>query len=252
MNPGYDDIERLKRYGKQHDIFIFKQFRLRDDRSTMRVGTDAMLLGAAVDITGVREALEVGTGCGVIALILAQRCGCRIDALEIDPDSAAQAAENVAGSPWPDRIHVQHVSLQEFMKLSDKKYDLVISNPPFFTRSCKSECSRRNLSRHDDELSFDELLNASSLLLEPHGALWVILPVREGREFRSKAPAHGFSLHHRLLIIPKEGKDPNREILGFSRSPGMPLTEKSLLLRDASGAFHPQYMAFASDFYIDF
>jgi tRNA1Val (adenine37-N6)-methyltransferase len=252
MIPAPEHIKSLKRFGKQNDIFIFKQFRLRDNRSTMRVGTDAVLLGIAVDTSKAADILEVGTGSGVISLILAQRSVANIDAVEIDLDSAEQAGQNASESPWAGRIHVKHISLQEYAKTSTKKYDQVVSNPPYFSRSFKSGCSKRNISRHDDELSFEELIEAASKLLNPEGSLWVILPAREGRDFREKALISGFYLHHLLWIIPKEGKQANRSVMGFARQRPAEIRESAMTLRNRENAFLEEYMAFASDFYIDF
>jgi tRNA1Val (adenine37-N6)-methyltransferase len=147
---------------------------------------------------------------------------------------------------------VKHLSLQEYAKTCQKKYDLVVSNPPYFSRSYKSDCSRRNISRHDDELSFEELIEAAAKLLNPEGFLWVILPVREGRDFREKALISGFFLHQVLMIIPKEGKEANRSVMGFARQRPDRVRESSLTLRNRENGFREEYMAFASEFYIDF
>jgi len=253
MIPAPEHIQQLKRFGQQNGIFIFKHFRMKDDRSTMRIGTDAVLLGIAVEVPSAGTILEVGTGSGIIALILAQRSPqSYIDAVEIDPESARQAAENASASPWAGRIFVMNTALQDYIMTCAQKYDLVVSNPPFFSRSFKSECARRNRSRHDDELSFDELIAASERVLTPEGSLWVILPIKESREFRQKAAASGFFLKHELLIIPKPGKEANRTILCFVRRPPEQTTTGQLTLRDGENRFHPDYMAFARDFYIDF
>ena len=176
-------IEDIKIIGKATNVFYFKQFSVKDDRSTMKIGTDAVLLGIAADITNVRNILEIGTGCGIIALILAQRSEAEIDALEIDEESVIQAKENVSASPWKDRISVIHSSLQDFIPEDHKKYDLIISNPPFFSGTYKSHQSKRNISRHNDRLTFDELLDCSDALLADPGSLWVILPVKESLQF---------------------------------------------------------------------
>ena len=252
MNHDREYIEWLKKLGQQRDIFFFKKFGVRDDRSTMRVGTDAVLLGIATRVSEASNILEVGTGSGVITLILAQRSQAWIDALEIDEASVVQARENAGASPWSDRLRVIHSSLQEYVNSCHITYDLIVSNPPFFSRSFKSNVEKRNLSRHDDLLTFEELLDASVRLLADSGQFWVILPVREGMHFRQKAAAAGLHLHSLLHIIPREGKEANRNIMAFSRHRAIILTEDSLTLRGMDNEFSQEYKAFARDFYIDF
>src|SRR5512133_2382473 len=149
------DRDNLKANGKATGTFYFKQFKVEDGRSTMKVGTDAVLLAAIVEIEGAGKILEIGTGSGVIALILAQRSGARIDAIEIDRDSVSQAEENALNSPWKDRIDIIHSSLQEFATQSSNNYDLIITNPPYFSNSLKSSDKKRNISRHNDSLNFE-------------------------------------------------------------------------------------------------
>lgn len=252
MNRDQEYIELLKKLGQQRDIFYFKKFQVKDDRSTMRVGTDAVLLGIATEVENAGKILEVGTGCGVIAMILAQRSDAMIDALEIDAESVSQAGENVKTSPWTGRIRVIHSPLQEYIKNCQVKYDLIVSNPPFFSRSFRSAIEKRNLSRHDDRLTFEELLESSAKLLTDKGQIWVILPVREGMYFRQKAAAAGFHLYHTHHIIPREGKEPNRAVMAFSREKAEKIFEDRLTLRDADNEFSEEYKSFARDFYIDF
>jgi len=252
MTRSQEYIEWLKRLGNETDVFYFKQFHLKDDRSTMKVGTDAVLLGIAADVTKAKTVLEVGTGSGVISLILAQRSDAIIEAIDIDEDSITQARENVDESPWKDRIRLIHTSLQDHLKHSRTRYDLIASNPPYFSRSFKSGKAKRNLSRHDDSLTFDDLLKASGKLLTDRGQLWVILPTLEGSQFRNKALVAGFHLLQILQVIPKAGKDANRAIMGFSREKADKIKENTIILRDENNEFSTDYMAFAHDFYIDF
>jgi tRNA1Val (adenine37-N6)-methyltransferase len=188
----------------------------------------------------------------VISLVLAQRCPALIDAIEIDEESVQQARENVQESPWSDRIRVIHSSLQDYMRTCHLDYDLLVSNPPFFSRSFKSSTERRNLSRHDDRLNFEELITSADKLLNPTGQLWVILPEREGGLFRNLAMASGLHLHHLLQIIPKKGKAANRLVLAFGKDKIAEAPHLTLTLRDASNAFSTEYKAYAHDFYIDF
>jgi tRNA1Val (adenine37-N6)-methyltransferase len=135
--------------------FHFKQFSIRQDRSAFKVGTDGVLLGAWTDVAGVETVLDVGTGTGLLALMLAQRSAARITAIEIDGPSSDQARENTAASPWHNRISIMNTSLQDFRP--EGRFDLVISNPPFFQDSLRPPDNDRAISRHDALLTLKEL-----------------------------------------------------------------------------------------------
>jgi len=248
--PGY--ISQLKNSGKATGSFYFKQFRVEDGQSTMKVGTDAVLLGAAAEVADAEEILEVGTGSGVISLILAQRSDARIDAIEIDEDSVKQAEFNVMNSPWNDRITIIHSSLQDFTYQSGRRYDLIISNPPFFSRSLKSDQCKRNISRHNDSLSFRELIQCSSLLMTEKASLWVILPVKESEEFIDTTVKYGLFIHICMRIIPKTGKAYHRVIMKFKKTRAGTIEEKNLTIRNADISYSKEYMEVTGEFYLDF
>jgi tRNA1Val (adenine37-N6)-methyltransferase len=246
------NIDHLKRLGKESGTFYFKQFKVEDGRSTMKVGTDAVLLGVVADIVNAGNILEIGTGCGVISLILSQRTQSRIDAIEIDEESVIQAKENARNSPWKDRINVIHNSLQDFTQKSVEKYDLVISNPPFFSRSLKSVHEKRNISRHDDLLSFNELIKGSLELMLPDASLWIILPVNESREFIQKSGKSGLFVHYILKIVHKKGREFERVILKLMQTNPEKVTEETLVIRNVNDSFTNEYIELTKDFYIDF
>jgi tRNA1Val (adenine37-N6)-methyltransferase len=246
------NCDHLKIAGKATGTFYFKQFKVEDGRSTMKVGTDAVLLGAAVDVTGVRNILEIGTGSGVIALIMAQRSEANIDALEIDESSVMQAMENVIQSPWKDRISIIHNSLQNFTDQTEKKYDLIVSNPPYFSRSLKSPKEKRNISRHDESLNFDELISCSSNLISPDGSLWVILPIKESAEFADIAKRNNFHLHYRLNILPKENQIIQRYILHLKKIDNQDIKEENLVIRNTDNEYSEEYRRMTGEFYLDF
>jgi len=144
------------------DYFQFKHFLVKQDRSAFKVGTDGVLLGAWVNIgSSDRRILDVGTGTGVIAIMLAQRCEAIIDAIEIDSEAAEQATINCENSPWQDRLNVYHISLQEYVKTHQKIYDLIVCNPPYFS-SYKNSDSKRDIARHNAILNTEDLLSAIS------------------------------------------------------------------------------------------
>lgn len=245
-------MNALKENGKATGTFYFKQFKVEDSRSTMKVGTDAVLLGASTVVSNVSEILEIGTGSGVITLMLAQRSTASIAAVEIDEDSARQAIENVHHSPWKERIQVHPTSLQEYIRMTVRKYDLVVSNPPYFTRSLKPFKKNRNLSRHDETLTHEELARYSYDLLKPEGSLWVILPAAEGEQFNKTAEDCGLHLHLITKIFPKTGKCHFRSILEFKKVKPELITEKTLIIRDTEHNYTKEYMELTGEFYLDF
>jgi len=218
----------------------------------MKVGTDAVLLGAAVESGTAANILEIGTGCGVIALILAQRSKARIDAIEIDEESVGQARENAGNSLWKDRINIIHSSLQDFIHLTEKKYDVIVSNPPFFSRSLKSSDKKRNISRHNDSLSYNELISGSLRLMLQEGSLWIILPVKEGMEFIEIAGKYSFFVHFLLKIFPKTGQKCHRIILHVKKTEPDKIKERTLAIKHADNSYSREYMEVTKEFYIDF
>jgi len=156
--------------------FQFKQFTVQQDRCAMKIGTDGVLLGAwaPIDYT-VNSILDIGTGTGVIALMMAQQSQAQIvDALEIDADAYEQAVENFEASSWGDRLFCYHASFQEFVQEIDEQYDLLISNPPFYAEDYKTDSDQRDLARFQDALPFDHLLIGASKLLSESGRLAII------------------------------------------------------------------------------
>ena len=120
-----------------NNYFQFKQFRIEQEKSAMKVGTDGILLGAWVNISKVKSILDIGTGTGLIALMLAQRCDANITGIEIESSAAEEALENANNTPWKNRLTIQNISLQEFSTTSKNKFDLIVSNPPFFEKSLR-------------------------------------------------------------------------------------------------------------------
>jgi len=158
--------------------FQFKEFTIHQDKTAMKVGTDGVLLGAWVDLSTQPESvLDIGTGTGLIALQLAQRSNCElIDALEIEPNAYEQAVENFENSNWGDRLFCYHASLQEFVKEMEEPFDMIISNPPFYTDTFKDVEDKRATARHTKTLSFLELVSATAKLLSPNGTCAFIIP----------------------------------------------------------------------------
>ncbi|MET4758482.1 tRNA1(Val) (adenine(37)-N6)-methyltransferase [Endozoicomonas sp. NE40] len=149
---------------KSNTYFQFKQFRVDQDQCAMKVTMDACLFGALVDVEESQRILDIGTGTGLLSLMAAQRSSAHIDAVELDDDAARQARQNVAQSPWSDRITVTQSAIQQFFGAPDG-YDTIICNPPFFENSLKAANDKRTMARHTESLSFSDLVQATSRLL---------------------------------------------------------------------------------------
>lgn len=218
----------------------------------MKVSIDAVLLGAWCNVTGATQILDIGTGSGVIALMLAQRSKAIIDAIEIDPLATEQATNNASCSPWAGRLSVINISLQNFLTSSKQQYDLIVCNPPFFNNSLLSPAARRNQSRHSAEMPHDLLAMAFSQLTSPGGSCCVILPVSEGILFESLMQKNGFYPTRKMLVYPKSGKMPNRSLTQFGRNAEYELKEEILQVRNNDNTYSNDYMELTRSFYLAF
>lgn len=166
-------------------MFQFKQFTVQQDRCAMKIGTDSVLLGAWTPIENKPfSILDIGAGTGILSLMLAQRSAAeQIDSLEIDEDCYEQCVENFENSPWSDRLFCFHAGLDEFIEEPEDEYDIIISNPPFYSEDYKSDNSQRDLARFQDALPFEDLVEAADLLLSENGIFAVIIPFKEEERF---------------------------------------------------------------------
>ena len=165
--------------------FNFKQFSVQQDKCAMKIGTDSVLLGAwcPIDINPF-SVLDIGAGTGILSLMLAQRSNAQqIDALEIDEDAYEQCVENFESSPWSDRLFCFHAGLDEFIDEPEDEYDIIISNPPFYSEDFKTNSEQRDLARFQDALPFEDLIEAANLLLSENGIFAVIIPYKEEERF---------------------------------------------------------------------
>lgn len=229
--------------------FHFKHFSLYHDRSTMKVGTDAVLLAAWVEVKPTDWVLDVGTGCGIIPLMLAQRGVAKVHAVDLDEASALEAAENFQASQWSRQLFAFHADIRKFTMQC--AYDLIISNPPFFINSFKCDTDRRNQARHtDSSLTFAGLIAVARRLLKPDGRFVVVLPDRESHDFIPLAEQANLFIHRQENIIPMEGKEPNRVNLELRYGKPASLEVSELVIRLKDGEFSEDYQNWIKDFYL--
>ena len=230
--------------------FTFKQFHIDHSRCAMKVGTDGTLLGAWVRLPDTtRSILDIGTGSGLIAIMAAQRSAeAHITAIDIDADCVAQARLNAEASPWGNRISVQHTSLQEFA--TEERFDVIVSNPPYFIDSLTSPDAGRTTARHTATLPFEELVSGVKRLLTPDGHFSLILPTVEAERFISAARGILF-LSRRCDVFPKPSAAVKRVMMEFSLSPQLPpLSEQLTIESDTHHDYTPAYRALTQDFYL--
>jgi len=230
--------------------FRFKQFAVTDDRSVMKVGTDAVLLGAWCDVGTAGRILDIGTGSGLIALMLAQRSAIQahIDAVEMLAEDVSQAKENFKNSRWPDKISVFHRRIQDYS--TTLPYDVIISNPPFFSGSLKPPQPGRTIARHDANLSHRDLLDAAVLHLRDSGQLSTILPVIESERLLQQAGAYNLHLRRRTRVFSRESKPQERTLMSLNRERG-PIYEDSLVLYQQGNAKTTAFRELTGSFYLD-
>jgi len=233
------------------NYFSFKQFTINQDKCSFKVGTDGVLLGACADLSEAKNILDIGTGTGLIALMLAQRSEADIVAIEPDGDSFIQASSNVAGSKWNKRVKVENTSLQNYDP-GALRFDLIVSNPPFFSDSLKNPDKDKAAARHNDTLKNEELLAGVNRLLATGGRLQVIMPYVEGNILIAEAQEYGLYCNNILKIKPLPTSEIRRLILTFSNQ-RQKATEKFLSIEyGRRHEFTEEYKYLTKDFYLKF
>lgn len=233
-----------------NNYFNFKQFSIVQEKSAMKVGTDGVLLGSWVDVAGCARILDVGTGTGLIALMMAQRAAfAKITAVEIEKNAALEASQNIALSPWAERVEVRNVSFQKFVEAAGGEFDLIVSNPPFFKHSQKARSEQRTMARHNDLLPFPDLLNGIAELLTETGRCAFVLPFDSGDYFCNMAALNDLHLLRKTEIIPNSRKPANRVLLEFGREKSV-LQINCLTIYDDNGVWSSAYEELTRNFYL--
>jgi len=234
-----------------NNYFHFRQFTIHQDRCAMKVGTDGVLLGAWANAKHAKRILDIGTGTGLIALMLAQRSNAIIDAIEIDYDAALQASENVRLSPWNKRIRVIHTSFQEYCN-TQAKYDLIVTNPPYFIHALRAPDKKRSLARHNHTLEHKSLIEGVHALLDSEGFFTIILPAAGFDVFSTLMSQYQLYISRRTNVLSKQGSSYNRILAEFSGNP-VHKNETDLIIE--SGGRHQyslQYIELTKDYYLNF
>ena len=234
-----------------NDYFHFKQFTINQDKCAFKVGTDGVILGAWADIKGKIKILDIGTGTGLIALMLAQRSGAEIVALEPDYDSFIQASENIKQSKWRSRIRIENKCLQDFA-CGNERFDLIVTNPPYFTNSLKNPDAVKSVARHDVTLTREDLLQGVSVLLKERGLFQLILPYTEGLMFIAEARDYGFFCNSILKVKPLPSSQIKRLVLGFSRKRLKPAEKFLTIEKGRRHDFTNEYINLTKEFYLKF
>lgn len=228
--------------------FTFKQFHVDHDRCAMKVGTDGILLGAWAPVANARRVLDIGTGSGLIALMLAQRSrsDCVIDAVELDNNAVNQARDNVTASPWAVRIKVIESAIQEYQAVP---YDLIVSNPPYFVAGQEFSDPARALARHTGALDSHGLLAASNRLLAPSGELALIVPTAMADEILCISADYDLHAVCYTAVITRAGKEANRVLLRLGR--GLNRCDRGeIVIHSADGTYSDRYIQLTTPFYL--
>jgi len=234
-----------------NSYFSFKQFTIYQDKSAFKVGTDGVLLGACANISGVKRILDIGSGTGLIAIMLAQRSDAEIVAIEPDHESFIQTCHNVTLSKWSSRIKVEHTDLRNYNP-GEEKFDLIVANPPYFSDSLKCPDPRKTAARHNDSLTSDEILKSVSNLMKEEGRLQLIMPYVEGNVFIAEANSYNLFCNNILKIRPLPTSEVRRLILTFSRQRLKSKEEFLTIEHGNRHEFTEEYINLTKDFYLKF
>lgn len=231
--------------------FRFKKFTVYHDKCAMKVGTDAVLLGAWADTSFCRNILDIGTGTGIIALMLAQRSQATVEAIDIDKEACVQATENAAASPYTERIKVVHASCADFAASNQqKRYDLIVSNPPYFINSLKCPDNKRTMARHTDTLLLSDLIREAQTLLSPSGRIALVLPYERLEEVKALASANHLYICRQTDVIPTPGAAPKRLLVELSATEENIKNRDTLTIEEARHQYTPEYIALTKEFYL--
>lgn len=236
-----------------NDSFAFKQFTIKQDKCAMKVSTDAVLLGAWVIPNGSKTILDIGTGTGVIALMLAQKSSAKITAIDIDKESTEQAKANVAESIFHSKVEVLHSSFQVMTNTTNEKFNLIVTNPPYFVDSLKNIDDTKKYARHNDLLPFEDLINGVKKLLDDKGKFCLILPKNEAVIFRELAKQKGLYLSKLMRVRTKPSIETEKRHLMQFEFRETEFSESTLIIEsERHFDYTEDYKNLTKDYYLNF
>lgn len=234
-------------------VFRFKQFSVDQSGCAMKINTDGVLLGALAEANDPANILDIGTGTGVIALMLAQRfTSAVIDAVEIDEAAKQTAGRNFENSPFADRLNISHLPIQKFFnEYSDRKYDLIVSNPPFHLNSLESPKAGKSLAKHTDEDFFEDLIAGVAKHLTKNGKCWLILPLQAAELVNHITGRNNLYLQKKITIHSFEGSEPHRQILVLGEKIGNIVEGKFVIYKELK-IYSEMYVSSLKNFFTIF
>ncbi len=228
--------------------FQFKQFAVYHNRCAMKVGTDGVLLGAWADVGRAKSVLDIGTGSGVIALMVAQRSKADVVGVEIDQEAFSQACENYACSPWSPRLKAVCADITTYTH--DAAFDAILSNPPFYRNGLGAKSAQRSMARMEACLPYSQLIAATVRLLKDRGDFFVVLPFDEAEHFSYQCWEQGLQLRRRTDVCTKVGKRAKRVLLHYVKGEGADISRNTLFIQAETGDYTEMYRQLVGDFYL--
>ena len=241
-----------------NSYFQFKQFTTHQDRCTMKVTTDACLFGAWATKEvecwkfEVSTILDIGTGTGLLSLMLAQKIHAHIDGIEIDKATAGQAVENSAASPWKESINIIHGDVKDASVLSRKQYDVIVSNPPFYENQLSSPSTKKNIAHHDEGLLLPDLLQVISKKLAPEGLFCLLLPYKRVEEAKQLMEKNHLAITHITMVKQSTRHDYFRLFIEGSHAgkPGAHYTQDEIAIKDEKNEYTREFTELLKDYYL--
>ena len=247
----FKPFKRMTKTAKIYEPFQFKKFAIEQNDCAMKVGTDGVLLGAWCDVSQATKALDIGTGSGVIAVMLGQRCDATIHGVEIDEAAYLQAKSNMEKTEWANRLIAKKAAIQDYAKLSRDEYDLIVSNPPFFSGGTFSDNQERNNVRHTIKLGHGDLLIAARKLLSKDGKFCVILPLIEGLRFQEVARTYALYCTKITEVKSRREGSVERLLMQFEKTAVEAPVKNELSIYQQKGKKHSaEYIDLTKDFYL--
>lgn len=232
--------------------FRFKEFTVHQDRCAMKVTTDACLFGAwaagACARMNAHSLLDIGTGTGLLSLMIAQQAGLLIDAVELDAGTAAQAKENISASPFSERIEVVQADILHWPV--SKNYDLIISNPPFYENELASNAAGRNRAHHSSDLNLSQVLEHINMRLNTGGRFFLLLPFKRKKEIEELLQAYGLHPHESITVCPSTQHDPFRLMITGSKNAVAEIKMSTLSIRNEAQAYTEEFTELLKPYYL--